>query len=152
MLPIILGQAPSRGGDGTPFSGESGKRLLQLTGLPDRKTLEHYFELANLLPDIQPRSRGSHAGDEFDPRLAQSAAFQLFNSFTENRVVIACGTKVWRACFGERRASLYAERSLLWSEQVRVSLHLFPHPSGASHYWNDPMRGKTAAFFLRRFM
>ena len=136
---VIIGEAPSFQGDGTPFTGPSGRRLCDLLGVPDMDALRQIFELDNIFHHHAP------LWDAFDRRHAQQIAQGKMNSYlteTSSVEVIMCGKKVAQA-FGHpydifRRI-----------QDRNVSLWSFPHPSGLNHFWNDPVNVAQAGHFLK---
>lgn len=154
---IICGQAPSRVGDGRPFSGPSGKRLAVLGGFRDYEHLADAVTLMNLFGSPQARSqailcgRRTHAGDEFDTDLAAVEAFgvmlQWLKEEDERHIVIACGGKVFQAFTGQKREMYQGIRMA-----PNIEVWYFPHPSGASHYWNLKENRLRAANNFRKLL
>lgn len=64
-------------------------------------------------------------------------------------VMIACGHNVYRAFLKDGRG-----RSEFYRGTPKANGHIwcFPHPSGASQYWNDPANVDRASQFLRRLL
>lgn len=150
----ICGQAPSRQGDGRPFTGPSGDRLVKLFGLRDYEHLASQFTLINLLD--QPASNvcakpsgKKHAGDAFDRDEAVIKAFGLMLEWWDRGsqvVVLACGSSVTEALLGVKVKRFKGRR-------VRnVEIWHFPHPSGASHFWNSPDNVERSREFLKRLL
>lgn len=170
---VFCGQAPSRVGDGRAFSGPSGRRLASLMGLRDYEELRSIAHLTNIFGSPQERARAiicrprrsgkrslgeqyelAHAGDEFDEELATIEAFGLllawmkrYQDTNERIVVVACGAKVFRAFTGKRKPMFRGVRLA-----PGVDIWHFPHPSGASHYWNDPSNVDRASRFLKKLL
>lgn len=155
---IICGQAPSRVGDGRAFSGPSGRRLANLFGLRDYEELASMYTLTNIfdVPAVRrplPARRSSKhrsIGDEFDERLALDRGYEMtldWVNMEEAPVVLACGAKVAKALIG-RPVPMYKGKRL----GERLDVWHFPHPSGASQYWNSPDHVEVAARFLKRLL
>lgn len=144
---IFCGQAPSRIGDGRPFSGPSGRRLAALLGLRDYEHLASQFTLTNIFDT--PASSRVERGDAFDQEWASAYAHQIMIGWqkkNEDLIVVCCGHQVYQAFTGERGVFFKGKR------KDRVELWCFPHPSGASAYWNRRANVIQAANFLRRLL
>jgi hypothetical protein len=138
---ILIGQAPSRGGDPRrPLSsGPTATALARLAGLPAHEFLRA-FERRNLL-DAWPGKSGK--GDAFPLRAARDAAMIILPELRGRRVVFL-GRNVarafyfdgeflkWKRCFGNGIAAV------------------FPHPSGINLWWNKSRNERAAVRFLRR--
>lgn len=152
---VICGQAPSRVGDGRAFSGPSGRRLASLIDLGDYEELASKVTLTNIFDVIACKPRNAkHAGDEFDETTARAIGMmrvKLWSRDSEHVVVLACGTKVMRALCGQA-PGMYRGKALVLEPVRGVDIWQFPHPSGASHYWNDPLNFTHAARFLNRLL
>lgn len=161
---IICGQAPSRQGDGRPFSGPSGRRLATLMGLKDYEELASRVKLTNIFDHTAEPSRASHdpnpwrldlrthhAGDKFDEERARTLGLAMVFGWKAIAasdppvVVLGCGGKVFRALTGQKKP-------MFKGTKVAPGVHVwhFPHPSGASHFWNDPASFDRASGFLKR--
>jgi uracil-DNA glycosylase len=148
----IVGQAPSRLGDGRPFSGPSGRRLIELFGFNSYEYMSARVKLLNLLDDkAQPLPDGR--GDRFDYETAKQEARRLARSwllFRPETHVLACGSKVF-TCFTGQRGQMYKGTALRdYNSGSTLNIWFFPHPSGASTYWNDFQSRQRAARFLRK--
>lgn len=144
---IICGQAPSRVGDGRPFTGPSGRRLAALMMLRDYEHLASQFTLANIFD--QPMERREDRGDYFDMVEARRLGVQLMGGWAgeeEPVVVLACGHAVFEALTGSRQEFYHGKN------RSGVEVWCFPHPSGASAYWNRRANVLQAANFLRRLL
>jgi uracil-DNA glycosylase len=152
---VICGQAPSRIGDGRPFSGPSGKRLAALFGLEDYEELASRVTLTNIFDVIACRPKNArHAGDEFDKTTARAIGMMrvhLWARDPEHVVVLGCGANVMEALVG-KAPGMYKGKALKVEPARGLDIWHFPHPSGASHYWNDPANVDRASRFLRRFL
>lgn len=145
----ICGQAPSRSGDGRPLTGPSGKRLVSLFGFGDYEDMAGKVTLMNVLDrpvsnlTNLPAKRGGnkkrHAGDQFDLDEAAIKGFGIMlelMSTGHHPVILALGNDVCRALTGER-IRRYKGKKVHGRDGHEVDVWHFPHPSGASHYWND---------------
>lgn len=159
MLPIILGQAPSRLGDGRSFTGPSGEVLISWFGVSSREELLEYFQLENLLATPltkhAPRAAGEHNNkhkDTFTKEMGRTAANSFIVKIEESVInhhgvtgadvwwehnfvtVVTLGLKVWES-FGLSGASQMF--STKWSTNYHFQFCRFPHPSGLNHQRND---------------
>jgi uracil-DNA glycosylase len=144
---LFVGQAPSRIGDGRPFSGPSGRRLAALLRLRDYEHLASSVTLVNIFD--HPADRQEARGDGFDEFQAKVKARMLTEqwvSLKEEIIVVCCGHAVYRA-FTDSRGTFYKGR-----RDQNLELWCFPHPSGASAYWNRRDNVLYAANFLRRLL
>lgn len=144
---IILGQAPSRVGDGRPFSGPSGERLCNLTGLEDYDALARAFKLTNLLREPVKKVPGKK-GDLFDRKMAAARGAELYELLPDDFKIVCCGREVWKAMALDPTVPYFQWTNVKANPGAWGNLVLFPHPSGISHYWNDPERVRRAAAFL----
>jgi uracil-DNA glycosylase len=135
---VIVGQAPGpRSDPGEPLSGASGRRLAALCDVACADFLAR-FRRVNLLPRW-PGAAGK--GDLFPAERAHRAAFRI--DLGNADLVILLGFAVARA-FGVRRG--YFQRA-----EVRgIAAVVAPHPSGISHWWNEPANVRRARRFWRR--
>lgn len=148
----IVGQAPARTGDGRPFTGLSGQRLQQLFGFNSYDYMAARVNLLNLLPDMAPPIAHGR-GDHFDYDRAKQEARRLLKSwllFTPETHVLACGTKVYKCFVGHSARPFQGTALKDRNSDSVVKLWLFPHPSGASSFWNDPKNVAEARAFARK--
>lgn len=146
---VILGQAPARTGNGLPFTGSSGSRLCRLLDLSNYEALDRRFDLMNLLPAPVAR-RASGRGDSFDRVKAEQQAKTLVRQWAadeELHVVIACGHEVFRS-LTDKPGTFFKGKVIGTSKARRVDIWCFPHPSGASSFWNDQRNTLQAKVFL----
>lgn len=154
----FCGQAPSRAGDGRAFSGPSGRRLAELVGLGDYEALARSFTLVNIFQEPakpkslppKPGSRRRAAGDEFDAKLGRELGRHLIVAIADydpDSVVVACGHQVFTALTGVRRMEFFKGRRV-----EGVEVWCFPHPSGASQFWNHPENVERAGEFIRKLL
>lgn len=143
MKPVLLGQAPARSGDGRPFTGRSGERLLRLLDLQNYDQLEQVFHLDNVIHHKQDRLDGK--GDTFPMTLAkQNARIRVLTyQVAGYHDVICCGKKVWEAL------GLKPGHFFNGAATGGLRFWLFPHPSGVSTFWNDEKNRVEAANFLK---
>lgn len=171
ILPVILGQAPSRLGDGRAFTGPSGDRLVQWAGVGSRDELLRYFRLDNLMSEPLPhhperrKPNGNLKTVNFSLRTGkiQAEAFlarqmdylinQLgvegSNTFfkVHNHIdVVVLGKKVWDS-FELRGDMPMFGRSI---RRPGLKFHRFPHPSGLNHQMNDADFLRETSERLRR--
>lgn len=145
---FICGQAPSRVGDGRAFSGPSGKRLAALFNLRDYEHLASQVTLINIFD--QPAERLEARGDHFDRVAAAevgTALMEKFHEYPNDVYVIACGHAVYEALTGIKKMEFFHGRDF-----AGVEVWCFPHPSGASSYWNTRSHVLLAANFLRKLL
>lgn len=136
---IIIGQAPGPTSDpAEPLSGASGRRLAALCGLPLAAFLAA-FDRRNVLPAHPGRSG---KGDAFPLAAARPVARRMLGDLAGARVV----------ALGKPVASVLGLRGVLFRWQAsRTGFRyaLAPHPSGVSHWWNDPVNVRRARRFWR---
>lgn len=148
----IVGQAPSRTGDGRPFTGDSGQRLLTLFGWPSYEYLAERVNLLNLLPKQQPALPGGH-GDRFNYQAASIEAARLrahWHLFYPETHVICCGVKVFRCFTGESPQHAFKGLALTHRRyETVVKCWYLPHPSGVNPFYNEPDLTTEAKRFLR---
>mmetsp|Transcript_103173 Transcript_103173/g.300900 ORF Transcript_103173/g.300900 Transcript_103173/m.300900 type:complete len:243 (+) Transcript_103173:58-786(+) len=155
---LVLGQAPpgprsSLPRGWRPLAGPAEQRLAKLAGLPGPAELWAEFDRANLLswyPGLKERSAkhsvaagyGLHQsdGDVFPMADARKAAGTV--DLDRYACVLLLGSGVARA-FGVKAGLLEAER------RGGCRLIAFPHPSGVSHFWNEPANVQRAAKVLK---
>jgi hypothetical protein len=141
---ILVGQAPGRRSDPKePFSGNSGRRLAALAGLDHAEFLKR-FERVNLL-DGWPGG-GPHKGDSFDLRAARDKADQLREGW-KGRKAVLLGR-------GVAAAFRLVPDDYGWFQPLEVppglEVAVMPHPSGISHWWNDPDNVQRAREYMLR--
>lgn len=143
MKPLIVGENPSTTGNGKPFSGQSGRRLMELLGYDNYKVLQEKFHLENLCEarysKVRARDRALSLRDHHyellsnqDPKAAKH--------------FILCGVKVQEA-FGIPQLKPFSCR--LYGGERGLWLWAFPHPSGLNRFWNDATDTYKASMFLR---
>jgi len=155
---LVLGQAPpgprkSLPRGWRPLAGPAEQRLARLAGLASPAELWTKFDRGNLLswyPGLKERSakqdvakgytKHQSDGDVFPQESARRAAAAV--QLERYKCVVLLGNNVARA-FGVRAGLMQAE--------VRDGSRLltFPHPSGVSHFWNDPANVRRAAGVFR---
>lgn len=137
---LIVGQAPSACSDPlVPLAGPSGRRLAALCALSFEEFLVAY-ERANLLPAFPGKLA---KGDAFPAWMGRRFAVELLRGRRTPRRLVLLGGNVSRA-FGLSPEPLFA-----WRPLGRHQAAVCPHPSGISHFWNDPFNvGQARSFWL----
>lgn len=142
--PLVVAQAPSSRSDPSePLSGASGRRLAALCGL-ELDGFLHRFERVNLLPYFPGRGP---KGDHFHPDVARMAACQMTPRLRQRHTVLL-GWHVARA-FHMDQLELFT-----WQDEVGdgALVAVAPHPSGISHWWNEPANVRRAQRFWRKLV
>ena len=166
VQPSLRGQAPSAKGDGRPFTGPSGKTVMNWLGVDSREELEKYFWLENLFDQpLEPNSDWRRKSSQLTPaaarvaceaflqrtrgRLRRSMGRHEFTEFIDNGppiTVVCLGTKVWKGF------NLHSHANWFHPEPVGPDFAMvkFPHPSGLNLELNDPVFARETATRLRR--
>ena len=150
MKTLIIGQAPAKDTVGQPtFSGKSGPKFAELLGV-EHSRLWDVFDVVNLIDYYPgPPDDKTKRGDAFPMKEARLIANGMVKAMSR-RTVVFVGKNVARAF---RVASLeYFEwfvTSLAPDDQGFYKFCVVPHPSGISHFWNDPERVERARLFMR---
>jgi len=161
---LIIGQAPPHPPHELPpgylpLQGRPEKRLARLAGFATTEELWMLFDRVDLLgwcPGPKKRkakhllSRGyfKHCRDGHrfpmqDARVAASRIAQFGDLAQSYALVVLCGRLV-AAAFGLRQTSVP------WTQESNgVKYLVLPHPSGASHLWNDEVNWHRAAGTFR---
>lgn len=156
---LIIGQAPAKDTVGKlPFSGKSGPKFADLLGV-EHSSLWDAFDVVNLI-EYFPGS--SERGDVFPMAEARRRVVVIRTGGLPERVVLV-GKNVARAFglhkpmptpFGPYRHVL---KFFEWyddpddertDDQYPPRFCVVPHPSGVSHFWNDPANVRTAKEFM----
>lgn len=145
MKPLIVGEAPGKGGDASkPIEGRIGARLAACCGLTFDEFLER-FDRVNLL-DVQPQVSGK--GTDFNVKLASKKAFY----FEHNReglfgrpFTLLLGKRV-AAAFGLTKVEYFVPITFKNGSKAYV----VPHPSGVSRWWNTLDNELTMIRFMHR--
>lgn len=124
--------------DGRAFEGEAGsaRRLRELLGGPHPREV---FECRNLLPPCTPWP-GIQQARAYADAIATQAEFAGLQG------IIGAGKQVCLA-LGHDRPRWFEEFDL---DGFPLRVVCFPHPSGRSRYWNDPVNLRRAGEVLRR--
>jgi hypothetical protein len=141
-----------------PFQGQPESKLARLAGLENPEALWTVFDRIDLLGWCPgPKDRKDYHrpsigytkhmcdGHKFPQRDAKIVAERLlhFGQLSRYALVVLCGRLVASA-FSLRL------RAVPWAEECEgVRFLVMPHPSGVSHYWNDPMSWQRAAGTFR---
>ena len=170
---LIVGEAPARTSE-LPLDGRSGRRLERLAGIGEGELAE-WFALGNLLPawlGNRERRTGPHSapGDLFDAAQAREAWRSLLEGeLAEFDYVLLLGGRVravaglaelpwfrWVGYAGDvpPHFGFWSEEPVLLGEPIAPAFQLsaMPHPSGASHFWNDPANHARAQTFMHRLV
>jgi len=166
---IIIGQAPPPSSsereddDFVALQGPPERRLARLVGCASPQELWKLFERRNVLgtwPGSKRRApkhrkaagytKHESAGDLFPLNDARLEALRI--DLTDYALVIMLGLNVAR--------SFHVKPELLHREVLRPTpgsrngtlVLVFPHPSGVSHFWNNPERVSRAEMSLRAAM
>jgi len=160
----MVGQAPPAGvlpTDYQPFQGVLEMRLAKLGGFALPGDLWAHFDRIDLLgwcPGRKPRKayhdkstgykkhdRDGHLFPLREARLVASRLRQFGGLATSYAVVVLCGRYVASAF-----DLAIGARTVPWTDEVDGIRYLvLPHPSGASHFWNDEVAWHRAAGTFR---
>lgn len=158
---LLVGEAPTENlREADPTTWGSRLRLAKWADL-DAADLPRLARWTNLLEHPQPRVGEGRA---FPPGTARARAMAMLPLVLQRPATILLGRRVARA-FGLGRQPWFA----WWPVTTRERLNggplralaararpefprvaILPHPSGASHAWNDPTVRRVAGEFLRR--
>lgn len=142
---LVVGQAPAPGHDRCPpwIHSRSGRRLADIIGVPVAQMLE-VVDGANVLPRCPPHGGGITHVDHTTQLLARHLLWHH-----DHKVIVACGMSVVHALCPDRPPTQLGWHHRTLRDGSRRVLAWFPHPSGASRFWNDRERAKVAADWLR---
>lgn len=144
----FYGQAPGSRANGGAFEGSA--LLVELADVPEH-VLRSRVEFRNLLSEYPGRKRDGK-GDLFPIKEARAAADREMERWREADMIVFAGREVARA-FGLAAAAPWFEWEILGLEDgYVVEVAVFPHPSGASRFWNDAANRDAAAAFLRELI
>lgn len=156
MRTLIIGQAPAKDTVGKPaFSGKSGPKFADLLGV-EHSRLWEFFDVMNLL-DYYPGqpSDKTKRGDAFPMPEAKKVAKGMLK-FMDERTVVFVGKNVARAfeVHSLEFFGWFVEVTALDSSALEKGTNFFrycvvPHPSGISHFWNNPANVEEARTFMR---
>lgn len=152
VLPIIVGEAPSKSGDkyhDFPLSGAVGEKLCTMAGLtPDERgsrygryywALREAFDCTNLI-ERYPGAQGSGAAFPMD--VARTRCLEL-RPMLEGSVVVLLGARLnqafgWAWCGRKRLAERHFEWVTVESEFAGLDTMfvVIPHPSGLNRLYN----------------
>lgn len=160
LMPLIVGQAPSRSDPSGVLMGASGRRIAVLAGLEFPGEYASRFWRRNLV-DVYLGKASGEKGDSFDLKAGRAKAEFLLPLFAKRRVVLL-GRAV-ASCFRHLNPTLdMLSRGGPLHAWYNISVHdleswqsaivaVAAHPSGVSHYWNDPKNVRRARRFWREF-
>lgn len=147
---VILAQAPSiRRGVSEPLRGPSERRLaalcdMDVSAFRERWTilnlLEEHPGRRRVLPHHSPLAgykRHGGQGDVFPYDLARARAISLAVHDRFKKIVLL-GLSVARAYLGAHGIKCTVELFTRVRITPTCEAIVFPHPSGVSHFWNDP--------------
>lgn len=140
MVPLIVGQAPSRGklGPALGVRSRSGRRLAELLGVEDASRA---FETVN----AASRWTGKQGkGDRFAP--SEEDLIAVRGRMLPGRKVLVLGRAAAKA-LGVGRAR-YLDITRAFQAEVMV----VPHPSGVNRWWNDPRNVERAKAAVRGWL
>lgn len=134
---ILVGQALNqRGRAKEPLDGAAGRRLAALAGL-DHHLFMARFERVNLLEQGEP-------GAQFDVRAARDVADDLRQRWRGRKAVLLGR--------GVAAAFRLVPDDYEWFKPLEippgVEAAVMPHPSGISHWWNDPANVQAARDYM----
>jgi uracil-DNA glycosylase len=144
MRILIVGQGPSKGGEGTkPLDGPgTGDKLAELAGLPREEMLSRCTAV-NLLSKWY--GKNGH-GDKFPSAEAKKQAEKLRNAWKDFDRIVLLGWNVASA-FHIKGSK---EECLRWTtDKDGHVVAVVPHPSGASRWYNEPKNTSAAEKFMR---
>lgn len=140
MKVLLVGEAPSRGGDpAAPLEGKIGRRLAEFSGL----TFEEYLartDRINLF-GYWPGAAGKGSSFPMNEAVWLASLIKISRAKQSARVILL-GKRVAKA-FG-MRSPAYLE----WCDFHGVQYAVIPHPSGINRWYNSTAN-KSA---LRRFL
>jgi hypothetical protein len=141
----LIGEAPGRGReDRLPFAGPCETRWAHVIGHDWRSR----FHVVNLL-DYWPGS-GGEKGATLPALEASIAASAILRTIANSRPVSAlflCGLRV-AAAFRVPRGEFFERAYARSIDGFELPTFVVPHPSGVSHWWNDPANVERARAFF----
>jgi len=163
VLPLLLGEAPSKSGDRYwqfPLSGAVGERLCRVAGIEPQESgtrygrwywsLVEHFECRNLM-ERYPGPLGK--GAAFPAGQALAALQELLPEI-RGRVVVVLGARLG-SMFGIYPGPGFYEWHKvmhLSGERVDLMVASIPHPSGLNHLYNDPATYERGRAVLQEAM
>lgn len=153
MKTLVIGQAPAKDTVGKPaFSGKSGPKFAELLGV-EHARLWDAFDVVNLL-DYYPGvpSDKTKRGDAFPMKEAKQRA-EGMRTLLGGRRVVFVGRNVARA-FEAHNLEFFdwfvdVAQPCFADDRGFFKYCVVPHPSGISHFWNDPSNVERARLFMR---
>ena len=144
MKPLIVGEAPGKGGDPTkPIEGRIGARLADCCDLTMAEFLAT-FDRVNLL-QVQPQDGGK--GATFNVQEARRVAYSMTqHSDWPGRLALILGKRAG-AAFGFVQVDYFQKMAL-----YGAIVYVVPHPSGLNRWWNDPENELQMMRFMRELI
>ncbi len=135
---LFVGQAPGQHNT-VPFDGQSGRALAKLLGIAyEQMRKEHRF--MNIVDAWQGKDG---KGDRFD--WENDSVVKVRRAICGAESIVFCGKETAKAC------GIKHEFLKLFTFDGLPAIVL-PHPSGVSHWYNDPLNRRLAAARLRLFL
>jgi uracil-DNA glycosylase len=147
MKTLIIGQAPSRETVGKPaFSGKSGPKFAELLGVA-HEDLWSTFDVVNVIDFFPGQSKDpTKRGDAF-PYFEAKKRAEAMRPALGGRTVVLVGKNVARA-FSWPSIEFFDWKTDA-ADEGYFKFCVVPHPSGISHYYNDPKNFERAKAFMR---
>jgi len=117
-----------------------------LLDLSSYEELAEVFDLRNLLGETQAK-KPSSKGDLFDRAAARESWIELGSELPPNTLLLCAGRAVAKIVGVGHQA--WFESGIMHNHRGRFEVVVIPHPSGISHWWNDPEHVSEARDFLR---
>jgi len=144
----LVGQTPSATAD--QLEGHAGARIARLIGVSTDVLYAHQrFARVNLLTEFP--GKAGEKGDLFDLRAARERAPAVLAKIGPDAVVVCLGLNVLKA-FAAYLPRGACSRARFYDAVPGLdgrTYVLAPHPSGISHYWNEPENVSAAERFFR---
>lgn len=138
VRPVLLGEAPSPGGDpNQPLGGRIGARLCRLMGWDFDD--EDPFDILSVRFEPMNVFRTAEDADPWDQRVASAEWVNYLQGRARARAI-----PFVLVVFGRRAATAVGARDRPFFEWMNGQLYdsvILPHPSGRNRAWNDPATG-----------
>ena len=159
---VVVGQAPCSEGavDEEPLRGVAERKLARLAGLSSPEALWRVADRLNLVlrfPGARTRLLRHARESGYVKHQSSGHAFPVREAAHFARELDVTGRYAFAVVLGlgaARALGIKRPRLLQRAELDGGRCHalVFPHPSGASHFWNDAVRVGDAAGALRAFI